>query len=401
MLAGTKIVLGVAGGIAAYKACALTSKLTQQGAVVKVIMTKSATEFISPLTFQALSRNAVYTDTFDEKDLEKIAHIDLADWADCFIIAPATANTIGKFANGIGDDMLSTTILATTSPVYIAPSMNVNMYSHPSVVANMKILDGYGYRFIEPGNGYLACGWVGKGRLEEPETIIQVVDQDLLTNQLFAGKKVLVTAGPTREKVDPVRFFSNHSSGKMGFALAEEAARLGADVTLIAGPVQLPTPTNVARIDVESAEEMYQAVNSYYDDQDIVIKAAAVADYRPINTYQEKIKKKTGNLTIEMERTKDILKELGTKKQGQFLVGFAAETTNVLDYGKAKLVSKNLDAIVINDITVEGAGFTTDTNQVWYLNREGKEHLLPLASKRDIARQLLLIIDQEIKDESK
>lgn len=401
MLTGTKIVLGVAGGIAAYKACALTSKLTQQGAIVKVIMTESATQFVSPLTFQALSRNAVYTDTFDEKDPKKIAHIDLADWADCLIIAPATANIIGKIANGIADDMLSTTLFATQAPVYIAPAMNVNMYSHPSVVANMKRLDQIGYRFIEPGDGYLACGWIGKGRLEEPETIISVVEESQKTDKVLKGKKILITAGPTREKIDPVRFFSNHSTGKMGFALAEEASRLGAQVTLITGPVQLETPYNVKRIDVISAEEMYQQVIHHFDDKDIVIKSAAVADYRPIEVFDQKLKKKTGNLTVEMERTKDILKELGTRKEGQFLVGFAAETNDVLTNGKGKLESKNLDAIVINDITAKGAGFAGDTNQVHYLSRTGKDKQLPLASKRDIAKEILLLIDQELKDELK
>lgn len=399
MLQGKKVVLGVSGGIAAYKACALTSKLTQYEAEVKVIMTESATKFVSPLTFQALSRNVVYVDTFDEKDPEKIAHIDIADWADLFVIAPATANVIGKIANGIADDMLTTTLLATEAPVYIAPAMNVHMYAHPAVIENMKKIEGWGYSFIEPGNGYLACGYVGKGRLEEPETIVQVLNDQLVSNQPLKGKKVLVSAGPTREKVDPVRFFSNRSSGKMGFALAQEAAKLGADVTLVAGPVTLETPVNVNRIDVVTAEEMYQKMKEHYPLQDIVIKAAAVADYRPMVSFDDKMKKQQGNLVIEMERTKDILKELAKEKTKQYVVGFAAETNNVMEYGKKKLYSKNLDAIVINDVKAEGAGFGTDTNVVTFVSKSGIEKQLDLASKQIVAKEILQLINIELKVE--
>ncbi|UFU00978.1 bifunctional phosphopantothenoylcysteine decarboxylase/phosphopantothenate--cysteine ligase CoaBC [Radiobacillus kanasensis] len=401
MLNGTNILLGVSGGIAAYKACALTSKLTQQGASVKVIMTESATQFVSPLTFQALSRNPVYTDTFDEKNPAKIAHIDLADWADLVMLAPATANIIGKLANGISDDMLSTTLLATTAPIYIAPAMNVHMYGHPAVIENMKKLDGWGYKFIEPGSGYLACGYVGKGRLEEPETIVDILNKDFHQNidqTFFTGKKVLISGGPTREAVDPVRFFTNHSSGKMGFALAEELANLGAEVTLVTGPVKLETPKNVQRVDVESAEEMYQAIMEHYPTQELVIKAAAVADYRPKLVYDQKMKKSDGTLMIEMERTKDILKELGERKNGQFLVGFAAETENVLEYGQKKLEKKNLDAIVVNDITEQGSGFGGDTNAVTYLNKRGEQKKLPMSSKKEVSKQLLQLIESDMKD---
>ena len=302
MLKGKNILLGVSGGIAIYKACALTSKLTQKGANVKVMMTENATKFVSPLTFQALSRNPVHIDTFDEKDPEKIAHIDIADWAEIAIIAPATANVIGKLANGIADDMLSTTLLATRADVYIAPAMNVHMYSHPAVVKNMKQLEEWGYHFIEPGAGYLACGYVGKGRLEEPETIIQVVEQHQQKLQPLLGKKVLISAGPTREVIDPVRFFSNRSTGKMGFALAEAAKELGAEVTVVAGPtnISLKYP-DIKRVDVVSAEDMYQAMHQYYPTSDIVIKSAAVADYRPKVTHEGKMKKTSGDIVVEME----------------------------------------------------------------------------------------------------
>ncbi|GAA5415055.1 cysteine/Cysteine sulfinic acid decarboxylase [Paraliobacillus ryukyuensis] len=397
MLRGSRIVLGVSGGIAAYKACALTSKLVQQGAEVKVIMTESAKQFVSPLTFQALSRNPVFTDTFDEKDPSKIAHIDLADWADLFVIAPATANIIGKLANGIADDMLSTTLLATEADVYIAPAMNVHMYGHPAVIKNMQTLDQWSYKFIEPGEGYLACGYVGKGRLEEPESIVKAIANDRNDQQILKGKKLLISAGPTQEKIDPVRFLTNHSSGKMGFALAQVAAECGADVTLVAGPVSLDTPANVNRINVISAEEMYQEMLKHYDDSDIVIKAAAVADYRPAKTYEHKIKKKDNDMQISFERTRDILKELGSKKENQFLVGFAAETNDPIAFGKQKLASKQLDAIVINDINASGAGFKSDTNVVTYIHRSGETNHFKLATKQEIAKQLLKQINKDSK----
>lgn len=400
MLTNKNIVVGVTGGIAAYKACTLVSRLTQGGANVKVIMTNSATKLVSPLTFQALSRNEVYVDTFIENDPQKIAHIDLADWADLFIIAPATANIIAKMTHGIADDMLSTTLLATTADVYIAPAMNVDMYNHPAVIQNMQQLDAWGFYFIEPGDGYLACGYVGKGRLEEPENIIRVIEEHRSTKLLLQGKKVLVSAGPTREIVDPVRFFTNHSSGKMGFALAESAAQLGAEVTLVTGPVhlQLKGP-HIKRIDVVSAAEMYDAMHKHFPKQDIVIKAAAVADYRPKHIYDEKMKKQPGDLAIEMERTKDILQTLGERKSKQFLVGFAAETSDPLRRGAEKLKRKHLDAIVINNIAESGAGFAKDTNIVTYLNKKQEQTDLPLALKNDIAKKLISLILQDMKDE--
>ena len=400
MLKNKNILLGVTGGIAVYKACDLTSKLVQQGANVKVMMTESATKFVSPLTFQALSRNEVYVDTFDEKDPRKIAHIDVADWAEIAIVAPATANIISKIAYGIADDMLTTTLLATRADIYIAPAMNVHMYNHPAVSENMKKLDRWGYHFIEPGAGYLACGYVGKGRLEEPLTIIEVIKNHQKNAELLAGKKVLVSAGPTREKIDPVRFISNRSTGKMGFAIAEVAAQFGAEVTLVAGPVELKTShKNIRRIDVVSAQDMYEAMLDEFPKADIVIKSAAVADYRPKVTYDQKMKKSDNDLHIEFERTKDILKTLGEKKTSQFLVGFAAETNNPLEYGKKKLTEKNLDAIVINNVLEKGAGFGVDTNIVTYLNKQKRQENLPLASKREIAEQILQLIVDDMKDD--
>jgi len=402
LLQNKKILLGVSGGIAAYKACDLTSKLVQQGADVKVIMTESATKFVSPLTFQALSRNDVYIDTFDEKDPRKIAHIDVADWAEIAIIAPATANIISKLSYGIADDMLTTTLLATRADVYIAPAMNVHMYQHPAVIENMKKLENWGYHFIEPGAGYLACGYVGKGRLEEPLTIVQTVSNHQERAQLLKGKKVLVSAGPTREIIDPVRFFSNRSTGRMGFALAEAAAHFGADVTLVAGPVELDIQhPNIKRIDVVSAQDMFDAMWKHYETADIVVKSAAVADYRPKSKFDEKLKKQSGAMQIEMERTKDILQSLGEAKTSQFLVGFAAETSNAFEYGKDKLKEKHLDAIVINNVNHEGAGFAQDTNIVTYLNKNSVKEDLPLASKKQIAEQLFMLIVRDMKDEVK
>ncbi|WP_163536747.1 bifunctional phosphopantothenoylcysteine decarboxylase/phosphopantothenate--cysteine ligase CoaBC [Gracilibacillus sp. YIM 98692] len=397
MLNGKNIVLGVSGGIAVYKAVALTSKLTQAGANVKVVMTKHAAEFVTPLTFQAISRNEVYMDTFKEKDPKKIAHIDLADWADVFILAPATAHLIGRMANGLADDMLTTVLLATKAPVYIAPAMNVHMYDHPAVQQNMNILDQWGYKFIEPGEGYLACGYIGKGRLEEPEKIITLIESDLQQKKKWCGKKVLISAGPTREQVDPVRFFSNFSSGKMGYALAEKAVELGAEVHLVSGPTSLPTPRGVIAYDVTTAEEMFEQIVNLYAEMDIVIKSAAVADYRPVQTFDHKMKKKDGPLTIKIERTKDILQYLGDTKAHQFLVGFAAETQDILYYGKEKLTKKNLDAVVINDIGRKDIGFNSEQNEVVYLSKKGSEKRLKRMNKKQVAKQLLELMDSEVR----
>ncbi|MEK0289773.1 bifunctional phosphopantothenoylcysteine decarboxylase/phosphopantothenate--cysteine ligase CoaBC [Caldifermentibacillus hisashii] len=386
-----KVLLCVSGGIAAYKAVQLTSKLTQNGFDVKVMMTGNATKFVTPLSFQAISRNDVYTDTFDEKDPAKIAHIDLADWPDVIIIAPATANIIGKLANGIADDMVSTTLLATEKPVFIAPAMNVHMYNHPVVQENIARLKSFGYHFIEPSEGYLACGYVGKGRLEEPEIIVEHVKTFFVQNkqQFLRGKTVLISAGPTREKIDPVRYLSNYSSGKMGYAIAEVAQHLGANVILISGPVSMKPPVGVQIIRVESAEEMYEAVLQYFDEADIVIKSAAVSDYRPKKILQQKMKKQSQELVIELERTVDILAELGKRKKAQFLIGFAAETNHVEEYAKQKLQSKNADMIVANNVMQEGAGFGTDTNIVTFYKANNEKKQFPKLTKHEVAYEIL------------
>ncbi|KIL47663.1 bifunctional phosphopantothenoylcysteine decarboxylase/phosphopantothenate--cysteine ligase CoaBC [Jeotgalibacillus campisalis] len=388
------ILLCVTGGIAVYKAVALTSKLSQSDFNVKVILTKSAMEFVTPLTFQVMSRNDVYYDTFDEKDSKKIAHIDLADWVDLIVVAPATANAIGKFANGIADDMVSTTLLAATAPVWIAPAMNVHMYDHPAVKNNISTLYSYGYRFIEPSEGFLACGYVGKGRLEEPEMIVELIREKFQSKGILAGKHVLITAGPTREPIDPVRFFTNHSTGKMGYAIAETAVQLGAKVTLVSGPVALKHPEGADVIKIETAEEMRQAVMDHYSTADIVIKSAAVADYRPVHRHEEKMKKSEGPMSMEFERTADILKTLGQQKEHQILIGFAAETDQVEYYAKKKLQSKNADMIVANNITEEGAGFSGDTNIVTFYFKNGNKKELPLLSKKQVAEKIFEEIHQ-------
>ncbi|MDW0109282.1 bifunctional phosphopantothenoylcysteine decarboxylase/phosphopantothenate--cysteine ligase CoaBC [Sporosarcina aquimarina] len=397
MLSGKKILLCVTGGIAVYKAVALVSKLSQSGAEVKVVMTRSAMEFVQPLSFQVMSRNDVYWDTFDEKDSSVIAHIDLADWADLIIVAPTTANFIGKLANGIADDMPSTLLLAATAPVWIAPAMNVHMYEHPAVLRNIDRLYEDGYRFIEPSEGFLACGYVGKGRLEEPERITELVVSFFNESRVLplAEKKVVVTAGPTLERIDPVRYISNFSSGKMGFAMAEAAVEMGAKTVLISGPVSLEPPKGAELIRVESAEEMLQEVVNQYADADYVVKSAAVADYRPAVVHNQKMKKKQGASSIELERTTDILKTLGEQKTSQCLIGFAAETTDAISYGKGKLESKNLDWIIVNDVTDPGGGFGSDTNVVTLLSRSGRERRFPAMEKKKLAKQLLETIVQE------
>ncbi|MGF9908494.1 bifunctional phosphopantothenoylcysteine decarboxylase/phosphopantothenate--cysteine ligase CoaBC [Brevibacillus porteri] len=395
-LAGKRIVLGVSGGIAAYKAAALTSKLTQAGALVHVILTEGALQFIQPLTFQALSHLPVYTDTFTEPDPHVISHIDLADRADLVLIAPATANVIGKMANGIADDMLTTTVLATKAPVMVAPAMNVNMYNHPAVIANMDKLTAYGYRFVEPGVGLLACGWIGKGRLAEPEEIVEAVRQWFASDETrqtirekdLQDKHVLITAGPTREKIDPVRYITNHASGKMGYAIAEAARDRGAKVTLISGPTSLARPDGVEFIAVESVQEMFDAVMEQLPHCDIVVKSAAVSDYRPKHVAEHKMKKGDGPLDLALEKAPDILKTIGERKTKQFVVGFAAETQNVLQHAQSKLERKNLDMIVANNVLLEGAGMGSDTNIVTLLTRGGEQLALDKLSKRAVADKL-------------
>lgn len=388
---GKTIVIGVSGGIASYKVADLCSKLTQRGADVWVLMTKAATKFVQPITFQALVRNPVLTDTFQEPNPAVISHIDVADRADLFLIAPATANVIGKMANGIADDIVTTAYLATKAPVWIAPAMNVNMYNHPAVQHNMRRLIDYGYRFVEPGEGYLACGWIGKGRMAEPTDILQQIEVLFADAQPrdMEGVRLLVTAGATRESVDPVRFFTNHSSGKMGYAVAEAAAKRGARVTLVSGETHLTPPLDVELVPVVSANDMYEAVMARYDDVDVVVKAAAVADYRPKNVHSQKMKKQPGGLVLEFERTRDILAELGKRKSTQFLVGFAAETENVEANARGKLERKNADMIVANNVAQSGAGFGTDTNIVTIYTRNGESLELPRMSKAEVANRLL------------
>jgi len=388
MLKGKEIILGVTGGIAAYKAVELLRLLTKAGAGVHVIMTKAATEFVTPLTFQTLSMNPVATSIFNLISEQEIGHISLADRADLFIIAPATANVIGKLAGGIADDMLTTTVMATKAPVLIAPAMNVNMYQNPLYRENEAKLRAHGYLFVEPAQGALACGWEGEGKLQEPQIILEEAIAALTPKDL-AGEHVLVTAGPTQEEVDPVRFFSNHSSGKMGYAIARAARRRGGRVTLVSGPTCLRTPWGVETVNVRSAEEMREAVLTKVEAGTIIVKAAAVADYRPEVKSVEKIKKTDAPLVLELTKNPDILGELGRTKGGKLLIGFAAETESLSENAAIKLAEKNLDMVVANDVSQEGAGFAVDTNIVRLLFRDGKVEQLPLMSKEKLADVIL------------
>ncbi|OWA36904.1 bifunctional 4'-phosphopantothenoylcysteine decarboxylase/phosphopantothenoylcysteine synthetase [Saccharibacillus sp. O16] len=475
MLNGKNILLGVTGGIAAYKAATLCSQLTKAGAQVQVIMTDSAQQFIPALTLQVLTHHPVHTDTFDERNPKVVNHIDLADWADLVLIAPATANIIGKMAHGLADDMLSTTLLAVTAPVMVAPAMNVHMYTHPAVAQNMQTLVERGVMMIEPGEGMLACGYVGKGRLEEPETIVEVLrrffeqresgtdagpsslsinassmaapfvsdegnsmeptfhdpgplnlppsaasSEEAAGETLFAtaggaserglaghltaqdttamtkideplsGKKVLVTAGGTIERIDPVRYITNDSSGKMGVALAQAARDLGAEVKLIAGKVQIPLPADIPTLRVESAEDMYEACLNAWPNTDMLIMSAAIADYRPKSSSPRKIKKIGDTMALELVKTVDVLQTLGAQKEHQFLIGFAAETHDLDTYAAEKLQRKNCDMLVANDVTQTGAGFGSDTNIVRLFGPEGPIADLPKQSKYDTAREILL-----------
>ncbi|OMF37520.1 bifunctional 4'-phosphopantothenoylcysteine decarboxylase/phosphopantothenoylcysteine synthetase [Paenibacillus sp. FSL H8-0548] len=396
MVNGKTIILGITGGIAAYKGAALCSKLVQAGANVHVIMTESATKFITPLTLQTLSRNPVYMDTFDERDPAVVSHIHLADHADLIVIAPATANAIAKLAGGHADDMLSTTLLAATCPIIIAPAMNVHMYEHPAVVHNMELLASRGAMFVEPGTGQLACGYVAKGRLAEPEDIVAAIHSWFDAGSKLKGKRLLVTAGGTMERLDPVRYLTNDSSGKMGFAIAEAALLMGAEVTLVAGRTTAAPPSGVNLIRVESAQQMLEAVTGVYAEMDIVVKSAAVADYRAVYVSDQKLKKNGENLVLELERTTDILETLGKRKQHQFLVGFAAETEQIEHYAMDKLTRKNCDLIVANDVGLAGAGFNGDTNIVQVFGPEGLIEAMPLLSKREVALRLLDIIAERL-----
>jgi phosphopantothenoylcysteine decarboxylase/phosphopantothenate--cysteine ligase len=385
---GKKVILGVCGGIAAYKAVELLRGLKKQGANVRVIMTENASWFVGPLTFHALSGVPVFSGLFNESDDTCFKHIEWAQEADIAVIAPATANMIGKLANGIADDALSTFILAVTCTRIVCPSMNSHMYENRAVQRNLDILESDGYIILEPGAGELACGTTGPGRLPEPELILdRIINQ--LTNKDFIGKKVLVTAGPTQEPMDPVRFISNPSSGKMGYAIARAAEHRGADVTLVTGPTYLPDPVNVSVIRVRTAEEMAFAVFSHIEEASIIIKSAAVSDYRPKIMSSHKIKKESGDLVVEFERTQDILKTIGEKRQRRILVGFAAETQELEKYANKKLAEKNLDIIVGNIVGKPGSGFDSETNQVTFFYRNGTSESLDSMEKNNVAHELL------------
>ncbi|MBM2838376.1 MAG: coaBC [Deltaproteobacteria bacterium] len=382
------IVLGITGGIAAYKACELVRLLMKAGASVRVIMSRGAAEFVTPLTLQTLSRNPVHTDLFSLTQEAEVGHISLADRADLFVIAPSTANLIGKIANGIADDLLTTTIMATNVPVLLAPAMNCNMYENPIVQENMNKLKGYGYNFIDSETGELACGYEGKGRMAEPGDIMEEIER-ILSPKDLKGERIVVTAGPTCEAIDPVRFIGNRSSGKMGYALAKMAVRRGAEVTLISGPSSLVPPRGARFISVESAEEMRKAVTVKLKDATIVIMAAAVADYGPKKAASEKMKKGAGSISLALEKTEDILSEIGRKKGKRFIIGFAAETGNLLANARKKLKEKNLDLIVANNVKEPGAGFAVDTNIVTIIDNKGNLEALPKMSKDEVAWKVL------------
>lgn len=391
MLKGKKIVLGVTGGIAVYKAVDLVSRLRKQGAEVRVVMTDHAKEFVTPLTFKEISGNKVAVSMWESNQEFNVEHIALANWADVFIVAPATANIIAKMACGIADDLLSTTLLAAQAPIIVCPAMNTGMYNHPATQENLGKLQSRGVTIMPPAVGMLACGVSGPGRLPEPQQIVEFVKDFFAKREGdLRGLKVLVTAAGTREPIDPVRFVGNRSSGKMGYAIAQIAAERGADVLLVTGPSALPIPPNVACQKVETTGEMLAACLEAYDKADIVIKAAAVADYRPHDVAAQKIKKKTDDaLTVVMDKNPDILKELGARKKQQILVGFAAETQNLLENAREKIVKKNLDMIVANDVTAAGAGFNADTNIVKFLFPDGRVCSLEQMPKTAVAEKLL------------
>ena len=389
MLTGKTIVLGVTGSIAAYKSASLASALVKEHADVHVIMTPNAVNFINPITFETLTHNKCITDTFDRNFEFDVKHISLAKKADLFMIAPATANIIGKLASGIADDMLSTTVMAAKCPVVLAPAMNTAMYDNSIVQENMNKLRMHGYTVIEPSDGYLACGDTGRGKMPEPEYLKDVILHEISHEKDLAGRRVLVTAGPTQEALDPVRFLSNHSSGKMGYAIASQAARRGAEVTLVSGRTSLDCPYGVTRIDVTSAADMFREVTSHAEEADIIVMAAAVADYRPASVSDNKIKKKDGAMSIELERTSDIIGTLGAgRRDDQFLCGFSMETENLIENSRSKLERKNLDMIVANNLKVEGAGFRGDTN-VAVLIKKSQVKELQLMSKIELADVIL------------
>ena len=385
MLKGKTVVLGVTGSIAAYKIANLASALVKLHADVHVIMTRNATNFINPITFETLTSNKCLIDTFDRNFQFNVEHVSLAKRADIFLVAPASANVIGKIANGIADDMLTTTIMACKCPKLISPAMNTNMFENPIVQDNLKKLEHYGYEIINPAEGYLACGDTGAGKMPEPEVLLSYILKEIALEKDLKGVKVLVTAGPTQEKIDPVRFITNHSTGKMGYAIAENCMRRGAEVTLVTGPVSIAPPPFVKVIPVTSAAEMAEAVKACHKEQQIIIKTAAVADYRPANPAQEKIKKKDKDSALGLERTEDILAYLGSNRtKNQFICGFSMETENMLENSRAKLEKKNVDMIVANNLKVAGAGFGTDTNVVTFITKDDCIEL-EMMSKQEVA----------------
>lgn len=389
MLKGKHVVLGITGSIAAYKTAGLASMLVKKGCHVHVLMTENATNFINPITFETLTGNKCLVDTFDRNFEFSVEHVALAKQADVVMIAPASANVVAKLAHGLADDMLTTTVLACRCRKIIAPAMNTNMYENPIVQDNIKICEKYGMEVIKPAVGYLACGDTGAGKMPEPAELFDYIEQEIGAQKDLEGKKILVTAGPTREAIDPVRYITNHSTGKMGFAVAKAAALRGADVTLVTGKTDTPKPRFVKLIEIQSAGDMFEAVTAAAAEQDIIIKAAAVADYRPKSVGTEKTKKTDGDMAIELERTDDILKWLGAhRREGQFLCGFSMETQNMLENSRVKLDKKNIDMIVANNLKVEGAGFGTDTNVVTIITRERNLELKKM-TKEEVADRLL------------
>ena len=396
MLRGKNVVLAVTGSIAAYKIAYLASMLKKLNADVTVLMTRNAVNFIHPITFETLTGNKCLIDTFDRNFEYSVEYVSLAKRTDVVLVAPATANVIGKLANGIADDMLTTTVMACECKKIIAPAMNTHMYHNPVVQDNIKKLRHYGMEVVAPDTGYLACGDVGEGKMPSEQVLLEYILREIRFEKDLEGKKVMVTAGPTREKIDPVRFITNHSTGKMGYALAKHCAQRGAEVTLITGKTQLEPPLFVRVIEVESAGEMFEAVKERYEEQDIIMKAAAVADYRPLSVSEEKVKKTEGEMSIALERTEDILKFLGeNRRKGQFLCGFSMETENMLENSRAKLEKKHVDMIVANNLKQEGAGFGTDTNIVTLITRDGCREL-PVMSKEDVAKHIIDTIQNHL-----
>lgn len=388
---GKHIVIGISGGIAAYKTMHLIRLFKKNGHEVRVTATRNALQFVTPLTIETLSQNRLYVDMFDRNRTMEVEHISMAEWADVLVVAPATANVIAKFAHGIADDALSTLFLAVTKPVFIAPAMNNNMFGNPAVQQNLATLRERGCHILSPNEGFLACGTSGSGRMQEPEEIFETVDEFLSEDNSLQGKKVMITAGPTYEPIDPVRFIGNHSSGLMGFCLAEAAARKGAEVSLVTGPSSCTARhRNIHRYDVKTADEMYQQCMQLVDNQDIIIMSAAVADYTPAHVAPEKIKKDFAQLSVELVKTKDILASVGKiKRDDQLLIGFALETENEVENAKKKLHNKNADLIVLNSLRTAGAGFRTATNQVTIFSKDGREFASELKSKQEIAEEIL------------